>query len=169
MMLSSAPAALTATSMSLCPVRAYHLWLQRRVADQRYRGPVTTSDVQGRLEILKHYAARLVVDPKLDLKLIARGTPGLSGADLENLANLAAIRASKEGDTAVRLSHMDWARDRLLMGAERRSRFVSEESLRLSAYIEAGRALIANLTDGSVPLHKVSVPLLARSVAFSPR
>lgn len=81
----------------------------------------------------------------------------MSGADLENLANLAAIRASKEGDTAVRFSHMDWARDRILMGAERRSRFVSEESLRLSAYIEAGRALIANETDGSVPLHKMWV------------
>lgn len=158
-MRSFGPAALTVMSTSLCLVGTSLSALAWEAETDMSSLPA--ADVQGRLEILKHYAARLVVDPKLDLKLIARGTPGLSGADLENLANLAAIRASKEGDTAVRLSHMDWARDRLLMGAERRSRFVSEESLKLSAYIEAGRALIANLTDGSVPLHKVSVPVAA--------
>jgi ATP-dependent metalloprotease len=69
-------------------------------------------DVQGRLAILKLYAEGIVSAPGLDLETIARGTPGLAGADLENLINQAAVKASKEGDSAVRLHHLEWARDR---------------------------------------------------------
>ncbi|CED84526.1 atp-dependent peptidase [Phaffia rhodozyma] len=118
---------------------------------------VPLPDVQGRLEILKHYLVNIVADPEADLRVIARGTSGLSGADLENLVNQAAVRASKEQETAVRLPHFEWARDRILMGVERKSRFVSAESLIVSAYNEAGHALVALHTPGSVPLHKVSI------------
>ncbi|KAL7413764.1 P-loop containing nucleoside triphosphate hydrolase protein [Mrakia frigida] len=143
---SSSLSSSQSSSSSVLTHRMSSLYMFRRLAD-----------VQGRLAILNEYMKGVKAADGLDLSLIARGTPGMSGADLENIVNQAAVRASKEGDWAVRLKHLDWSKDRSLMGVERKSRLVSEESLNTSAYIEGGHALVALLTPHSVPLHKVSI------------
>jgi len=88
--------------------------------------------------------------------ILARGTPGFSGADLQNMVNQAAIQASKEQAKAVGLRHLEWAKDRIGMGAERRSSYIEERVKRLTAYHEGGHALTALYTDGAMPLHKVT-------------
>ncbi|CED84429.1 atp-dependent peptidase [Phaffia rhodozyma] len=118
---------------------------------------VPLPDVRGRVEILQHYVKDIIADPEVDPSTIARGTPGMSGADLQNLVNQAAVHASREGVQGVRLEDFEWAKDRIMMGAERKSHFVTPESKRMTAYHEGGHALVALLTPGSMPLHKVTV------------
>jgi len=118
---------------------------------------VPQPDVKGRLEILKVHTRNVPVDEKVNLDEIARGTPGFSGADLENLVNEAALLAARNAKTKVEKSDFEAAKDKVLMGVERKSMIISEEEKKNTAYHEAGHSLVAKLTPGTDPLHKVSI------------
>jgi len=118
---------------------------------------VPQPDVKGRLEILKVHTRNIPVDEKVNLDEIARGTPGFSGADLENLVNEAALLAARNAKTKVEKSDFEAAKDKVLMGVERKSMIISEEEKKNTAYHEAGHSLVAKLTPGTDPLHKVSI------------
>jgi len=118
---------------------------------------VPTPDVRGRRQILNVPSRRTPLAPGVDLELIARGTPGFSGADLENLVNEAALHAAKINKNQVDMDDFEQAKDKVLMGKERRSLILSEEEKRITAYHEAGHALVAKLLPGTDPLHKVSI------------
>ncbi|KDQ60825.1 hypothetical protein JAAARDRAFT_31809 [Jaapia argillacea MUCL 33604] len=117
---------------------------------------VPLPDLRGRVQILKHHIKNVTTAPEVDLTVLARGTPGFSGADLQNLINQAAIQASKERATEVTLKHFEWAKDRIIMGAERKSHYIDEKVKKLTAYHEGGHALAALYTPGAMPLHKVT-------------
>ena len=126
---------------------------------------VDMPDVQGREEILEVHARKVRMAEGVDLRQIARGTPGFTGADLEALINEAAIRAAVEGQTEVRMSHLEGARDKVRFGREKkRSRVMSEEDRKMTAYHEAGHALVAKLHEYIEPLHKVTI--IPRGVAM---
>ena len=118
---------------------------------------VPQPDVKGRHDILKVHTRNVPVDEHADLDKIARGTPGFSGADLENLVNEAALLAARKSKSKVEMSDFDEAKDKVLMGVERKSMIISEEEKMNTAYHEAGHALVAKLTPGTDPLHKVSI------------
>ncbi len=118
---------------------------------------VPLPDVGGRLEILKVHTRNIPVDESVNLEKIARGAPGFSGADLANLVNEAALLAARKSKTKVENSDLEAAKDKVLMGAERRSMIISEEEKKNTAYHEAGHALVAKLTPGTDPIHKVSI------------
>ncbi|KAH9450477.1 hypothetical protein MJO28_010063 [Puccinia striiformis f. sp. tritici] len=117
---------------------------------------VPLPDARGRIQILKHHSKNVTVDPALDLTVVARSTPGFSGADLQNLVNQAAVKASREGAQSVRALDFDWARDRIMMGAENKSYITTADQKKLTAYHEAGHALVSMYTPGATPLHKVT-------------
>ncbi len=118
---------------------------------------VPQPDVKGRLEILKVHTRNIPIDENVNLEKIARGTPGFSGADLANLVNEAALLAARKSKTKVESSDMEAAKDKVLMGVERKSMIISEEEKKNTAYHEAGHALVAKLTPGTDPIHKVSI------------
>ncbi|HSL21950.1 MAG TPA: ATP-dependent zinc metalloprotease FtsH [Vicinamibacterales bacterium] len=118
---------------------------------------VGNPDLKGRDEILKVHAKRVSVSPDVDLRAIARGTPGFSGADLANLVNEAALRAARDGRPYVSASDFESARDKVMMGAERRSVVLTELERVNCAYHEAGHAVAAALLPGADPLHKVTI------------
>lgn len=118
---------------------------------------VPQPDVKGRLEILKVHTRNIPLDEKVNLDEIARGTPGFSGADLENLVNEAALLAARKTKSKVERSDFEAAKDKVLMGVERKSMIISEEEKKNTAYHEAGHTLVAKLTPGTDPLHKVSI------------
>ena len=118
---------------------------------------VPQPDVKGRLEILKVHTRNKPIDEKVNLDEIARGTPGFSGADLENLVNEAALLAARKGKTSVEKSDFESAKDKVLMGVERKSMIISDTEKKNTAYHEAGHALVAQLTPGTDPMHKVSI------------
>ncbi|KAG0345446.1 hypothetical protein BG004_003709, partial [Podila humilis] len=118
---------------------------------------VPLPDVRGRMQILKHHLKNISTSPAVDISVIARGTPGFSGADLANLINQAAIQASREGVTEVGVKQFEHAKDKILMGVERRSQVVTMESKKLTAYHEGGHALVALYTPGAMPLHKATI------------
>ncbi|KAI9064398.1 ATP-dependent metallopeptidase Hfl [Trametes sanguinea] len=117
---------------------------------------VPLPDVRGRVQILQHHMKNVTTSPEVDTMILARGTVGFSGADLQNLVNQAAVKAARDGAKSVDLKHFEWAKDRILMGAERKSTFISEEMKRMTAYHEGGHALVALYTEGAMPLHKVT-------------
>ncbi|KAF9180359.1 hypothetical protein BGZ51_006246 [Haplosporangium sp. Z 767] len=118
---------------------------------------VPLPDVRGRIQILKHHLKNIHTSPAVDISVIARGTPGFSGADLANLVNQAAIQASREGVSEVGIKQFEHAKDKILMGVERRSQVVTMESKKLTAYHEGGHALVALYTPGAMPLHKATI------------
>jgi len=118
---------------------------------------VGAADVKGREQILRIHGRKVTLDPAVDLRQIARGTPGFSGADLANLMNEAALLAVKGGRTAVTDGDLDEARDKVLMGVERRSLAMTEQERITCAYHEAGHAVVAALLPNADPLHKVTI------------
>ena len=118
---------------------------------------VPRPDVKGREMILKVHAKKVPLSDQVDLAVIARGTPGFSGADLANLVNEAALLAARLNKTVADPSDFDNAKDKVLMGAERRSMVISDEEKKSTAYHEAGHTLVAKLVPGTDPVHKVSI------------
>ena len=118
---------------------------------------VPRPDVRGREEILRVHTRKVPISDDVDLSVLARGTPGFSGADLANMVNEAALLAARANRKTVAMFDMELAKDKVLMGAERKSMLLSEEEKRVTAYHEAGHALVAVLRDDSDPLHKVTI------------
>lgn len=118
---------------------------------------VNRPDLRGRAEILKVHTKKVPIATNVDLEIIARGTPGFSGADLENLVNEAALWAARLNKKEVEVVDFEMAKDKVLMGAERKSLILSDEEKRTTAYHEAGHALIAKLIPGTDPVHKVTI------------
>jgi cell division protease FtsH len=128
---------------------------------------VARPDVKGREEILRVHARRIPLAPKVDLKVLARGTPGFSGADLANLVNEAALLAARQDKKVVEMIDFENAKDKVLMGVERRSMIISETEKRTIAYHEAGHALVADLLPGADPLHKVTIIPRGRALGLT--
>ncbi|SNB45143.1 ATP-dependent zinc metalloprotease FtsH [Geobacter sp. DSM 9736] len=118
---------------------------------------VPRPDVKGREEILRVHTKKTPLGSGVDMGVIARGTPGFSGADLANVVNEAALLAARKGKNAVDMQDFDDAKDKVLMGVERRSMVISEEEKKNTAYHEAGHTLVAKLIPGTDPVHKVSI------------
>ena len=118
---------------------------------------VNLADARGREEILKVHARKIPLDRDLELNWIARGTPGFSGADLANLLNEAAIYATREGREAVARQHVEYARDKILMGAERQGFMMDEDERYATAVHEAGHVAVGLAVANSDPIHKVSI------------
>lgn len=118
---------------------------------------VDLPDVRGRADILKHHMKKITMAPNVDATIIARGTPGLSGAELANLVNQAAVYACQKNAVAVDMNHFEWAKDKILMGAERKTMVLTEASRRATAYHEAGHAIMALYTNGATPLYKATI------------
>ncbi|KAK5656235.1 hypothetical protein OQA88_4996 [Cercophora sp. LCS_1] len=119
---------------------------------------VSLPDVRGRIDILAHHAKKIKAAADVNLQAIASRTPGLSGADLENIVNIAAIHASKLKATAVSQIHFEWAKDKVIMGSEKRSMVISPKEKEMTAYHEAGHALVAYFSKSkSSELYKVTI------------
>ncbi|MDE3116374.1 MAG: ATP-dependent zinc metalloprotease FtsH, partial [Pseudomonadota bacterium] len=118
---------------------------------------VPNPDLAGREKILRVHLRKVPLAPDVDPRVIARGTPGFSGADLANLVNEAALLAARRGKRVVTMPELEDAKDKVLMGAERRSMAMSEEEKKLTAYHEGGHALVALSVEGSDPIHKATI------------
>jgi cell division protease FtsH len=118
---------------------------------------VNRPDLRGRSEILKVHTKKVPIAANVELEKIARGTPGFSGADLENLVNEAALWAARQNKKEVEVVDFEMAKDKVLMGAERKSMILTDEEKRITAYHEAGHALMAKLLPGTDPVHKVTI------------
>ncbi len=127
---------------------------------------VANPDLKGRIEILTVHMRKLKLEPKVQPLDLARGTSGFSGADLANLVNEAALIAARRGADAVDMAAFEAAKDKILMGSERRSLTMSEEERRLTAYHEAGHALVALNEPDSDPLHKATILPRGRSLGM---
>src|SRR5688572_29782753 len=128
---------------------------------------VPRPDVRGREQILKVHARRIPLAPNVDLKVLARGTPGFSGADLANLVNEAALLAARQNKKLVEMVDFENAKDKVLMGVERRSMIISDSEKRTIAYHEAGHALVADFLPGADPLHKVTIIPRGRALGLT--
>ncbi|WP_300717611.1 ATP-dependent zinc metalloprotease FtsH [uncultured Desulfovibrio sp.] len=128
---------------------------------------VPTPDLRGRRRILEVHTKRTPLAPDVDLDTLARGTPGFSGADLENLVNEAALQAAKLNASKVDMHDFEYAKDKVLMGRERRSLILSDEEKRITAYHEGGHALAARLLPGSDPVHKVTIIPRGRALGLT--
>jgi cell division protease FtsH len=124
-------------------------------------------DLQSRLEILNVHSKKIKLDPEIDLNKIARGTPGFSGADLENLINEAALLASKGGKESVQIAHFEIARDKILLGSEHKSMILTQKEKEMTAYHEAGHSLLNLLQPETDPFHKVTIIPRGRSLGVS--
>ena len=118
---------------------------------------VPKPDVKGREDILKVHTKNVPLDENVNLQIVARSTPGFSGADLENLVNESAIKAARESHKKINMNDIEFAKDKVVMGSERKSLVISEHERKVTAYHEAGHALVAKLTPGTDPVHKVTI------------
>ena len=124
-------------------------------------------DVKGREEILNIHAKKVQMAEGVDMSIIARGTPGFSGADLKNLINEAALGGARNNKTELNLGDFEWARDKVMMGTERKSMVMSEKEKRNTAYHEAGHALVSALLPKSDPIHKVTIVPRGRALGMT--
>ena len=128
---------------------------------------VPVPDIKGREMILEIYGKKTKLAADVDMAVIARGTPGFSGADLENLVNEAALLAARENKDEVDAALLERAKDKVMMGAERKSMIISEKEKEITAYHEAGHALVARLLPGTDPIHKVTIIPRGRALGLT--
>jgi cell division protease FtsH len=128
---------------------------------------VSIPDVKGREAILKVHTRKNILSNNVDLSIIARGTPGFSGADLENLVNEAALLAARKSKKEIEMEDFEHAKDKVLMGVERRSMIIPYQERRNAAYHEAGHALVARMIPGSDPIHKVTIIPRGRALGIT--
>ena len=128
---------------------------------------VPLPDVRGREKIFEVHTKKTPLAEDVDFAVIARGTPGSSGADIENLVNEAALFAARSGKDAVNMSDFEYAKDKVLMGVERKSMVISDAEKRNTAYHESGHALVARLLPGTDPIHKVTIIPRGRALGLT--
>ncbi|MCB2225216.1 MAG: ATP-dependent zinc metalloprotease FtsH [Desulfarculaceae bacterium] len=128
---------------------------------------VPVPDVRGREAILGVHTRRSPLAPDVDLAILARGTPGFSGADLENMVNEAALIAARDNKNRLEMVDFEKAKDKVMMGSERRSLILSDEEKKTTAYHEAGHAMVAMLTPGTDPVHKVTIIPRGRALGLT--
>ena len=128
---------------------------------------VPIPDVRGREKILEVYGRKTAVADNIEWPIIARGTPGFTGADLENMVNEAALLAARGGGDKVTMAHLDQAKDKVMMGAERRSMIITDKEKEVTAYHEAGHALVAILLPNTDPIHKVTIIPRGRALGLT--
>jgi cell division protease FtsH len=128
---------------------------------------VPVPDVKGREMILKVHVGKVPLGENVDLATLARGTPGFSGADLENMVNEAALLAARAGSEKVTMEVLEKAKDKVMMGAERRSLIITEKEKEITAFHEAGHALVAKLLPGTDPVHKVTIIPRGRALGLT--
>ncbi len=128
---------------------------------------VPVPDVGGREKILEVHGKKTTLADDIDWKIIARGTPGFTGADLENMVNEAALMAARRGDDKISMNILEKAKDKIMMGAERRSLIITPEEKKVTAYHEAGHALVAKLLPGTDPIHKVTIIPRGRALGLT--
>lgn len=128
---------------------------------------VDLPDVRGRVDILKHHMKHVETADDVDPAILARGTPGLSGAELMNLVNQAAVHASQLSAAAVDMSHFEWAKDKILLGAAKKKMVITEESRKNTAYHEAGHAIMAMFSLGATPLYKATILPRGRALGIT--
>eukprot|EP00833_Pecoramyces_ruminatium_P003979 jgi/Orpsp1_1/1178011/evm.model.c7180000063719.1 len=119
--------------------------------------PVPLPDLNGREKIIETHIKNIHIGRDVNINTLARGTTGFSGAELANLINQAAIKASKEDKLVVHMEDLEWAKDKIIMGIERKTAYVDDESKKATAYHETGHAIVALHTPGALPLHKVTI------------
>jgi cell division protease FtsH len=128
---------------------------------------VPNPDVLGREQILKVHMRKVPLAPDVDARVIARGTPGFSGADLANLVNEAALLAARKGRRMVTMAELEESKDKVMMGTERRSMVMTEDEKKLTAYHEAGHALVGIFSPKHDPLHKVTIIPRGRALGLT--
>jgi cell division protease FtsH len=128
---------------------------------------VPVPDIKGREGILKVHAKKTVLSVDVDLNTLARGTPGFTGADLENMVNEAALMGARRGKDKVEMVDFEDAKDKVMMGAERRSMIISDEEKKTTAYHESGHALVARLLPNTDPIHKVTIIPRGRALGLT--
>jgi cell division protease FtsH len=128
---------------------------------------VPVPDVKGREEILRVHVKKTILDDNADMQTLARGTPGFTGADLENMVNEAALMAARRGKDRVEMNDFEDAKDKVLMGTERRSMIISDEEKKTTAYHESGHTLMAKLLPKTDPIHKVTIIPRGRALGLT--
>ncbi len=128
---------------------------------------VSVPDIRGRLGILKVHVRKNPLSDDVDLKVLARGTPGFTGADIENMVNEAALMAARRGKDQLEMVDLEDAKDKVMMGPERQSMIISEAEKKAMSYHEAGHTLVAKLLPGTDPIHKVTIIPRGRSLGLT--
>ncbi len=128
---------------------------------------VPLPDVKGREKILEVHTRKMPLADDVNLAVLSRGTPGFSGADIENLVNEAALHAARTSRDRITMSDLEFAKDKVLMGTERRSMVISDDEKRITAYHESGHALVAKLLPGTDPIHKITIIPRGRALGLT--
>jgi len=128
---------------------------------------VPLPDIKGREKIFQVHAKKTPLEPDVDFAVVARGTPGFSGADIENLVNEATLYAARLNKDKVSMADFEYAKDKVMMGAERKSMVISDDEKRITAYHESGHALVAKLLPGTDPIHKVTIIPRGRALGLT--